>query len=137
MKLDLNTKLSNLRILRADIGRQEALLRGLKNARDNLQDDIIADMKTADTMSMRQSWGSVSVVEQPSLKITDPIKVQWWLKMNNHEPDAYMRLDQTRAKAILEHAVLADGEVVDGTMIEKTHYLQLREKAKNEQPAGD
>lgn len=124
---ELNAKIAKYDQLRFDEANAKARLEVISHEKAELGSEIMDALKAAQLKSYKHSeLGTLSLVQRPKVVVTDPVKVQFWLKMNGWKPDDYLRLDTTKVRPILENAAIADGIIIEGAEIETSEYLSLR-----------
>ena len=124
---ELNAKIKRYDQLRFDLAAAKARVDVISHEKDELGTEIMDALKAAQLKSYKhQELGTLSLVQRPTVKIIDPVKVEFWLKMNGFDIAQYTKLDATRVKPVLEEAAIAQGEVIEGAAIEYSEYLSLR-----------
>jgi hypothetical protein len=124
---ELNAKIARYAQVRLDLANAEATVSVIKAEKEQLTDEIMEALKGASLKSYKHSdLGTLSLVQRPTVKVTDPVKVAFWLKMNGFDLEQYTKLDSLRVRPVLEEAAIAQGEVIEGAEIETNEYLSLR-----------
>lgn len=124
---ELNAKIARYAQVRLDLANAEATASVIKAEKEQLTDEIMEALKGASLKSYKHSdLGTLSLVQRPTVKVTDPAKVAFWLKMNGFDLEQYQKLDSLRVRPVLEEAAIAQGEVIEGAEIETNEYLSLR-----------
>lgn len=124
---ELNAKIAKYDQLRFDEANAKARLEVISHEKAELGSEIMDALKAAQLKSYKHSeLGTLSLVQRPKVVVTDPVKVQFWLKMNGFDLSQYTKLDSMRVRPVLEEAAIAQGEIIEGAEIETSEYLSLR-----------
>ena len=119
----LATKLERVAKLKAKLDK----LAPLKAELDELKTEILADMQSVGSKRTESFSGyfAVRAIRQ-TVSVVDSQAVKVWLEMNEFYVDDYMKLDETRVKALADEKLHATGEIVPGIAVDETEYITLR-----------
>ncbi len=129
---DINLSIITLKKLKLKWARDKEALDLITDQIDAVKTTILETLKEAKMLSLKTETGTVSVTRRQTVKITNDIMVKNWLEANGYELEELTVLDKLRTKPILENAVYTDGLVIDGTSLETSEYLSLREPTRKE-----
>lgn len=127
---DINLSIITLKKLKLKWARDKEALDLITDQMDAVKQTILETLKEAKMLSLKTETGTASITRRQTVKITDETQVKNWLQMNGWELDEYTKLDPLRTKPILENAVFQQGEVIDGTSLETSEYLSLRDNTR-------
>ncbi len=127
---DINLSIITLKKLKLKWARDKEALDLITDQIDAVKQTILETLKEAKMLSLKTETGTASITRRQTVKITDETQVKNWLEANGWELDEYLVLDKLRTKPILENAVYKNGEVIDGTSLETSEYLSLRENTR-------
>jgi len=123
----INLQMIRLKKLRYDYAAQKGIVDVITAEMDELKQSILDELKEAKALSYKTETGTVSINRRQSVRVIDERGVKNWLEAQGFELDEYVKLDPARIKPVLENAVYTQGEVIDGTSLETTEYISLRE----------
>ncbi len=130
MPSSLEEKIARLRQVKFDLAHQQGILDTIKMEKEELSDAILTELKAMPYTDAKllMKARSVSIAQKPIVKVLDPTKVDFWLRMNNYKPDDYMKLDALKIRPILENAAIAEGQIIEGAEVQMTEYLTIRKE---------
>jgi hypothetical protein len=124
---EINLQIIRLKKLKFDFAHQKGILDVTGAELDEVKQAIMDELKEAKALSYKTETGTVSINRRQTVKIIDETAVKNWMEAQGWELDEYTKLDPARTKPILENAVYVQGEVIDGTSLETSEYISLRE----------
>ncbi len=125
---ELSDKIARLRQVKFDLAHQQGILDVIKAEKEQLSEEILAELKAMpyDQAKFLMKSKSMSITQKPIVKVLDPVKVAFWLRMNEYNPDDYMKLDALKVRPLLEEAAIKSGEIIEGAEVQMTEYITLR-----------
>lgn len=125
--MKLETTLELIANLKAEQTKLEGLLKPVKAALDVAKAELMDYMVSTGSERTKAVHGFFAVrAERITQKVVDPKAVEAWLESEGFDMEEYMRLDETRVKAIAESALKNDGLYIPGFATESTEYLTIR-----------
>ncbi len=127
MDSKLQLLLETVSTLKADQASLEASLKPVQAALDVAKTELM-DYMVSTGSKRTEAVNGIFVVraERITQKVADPKTVEAWLESEGFDMEEYMKLDETRVKAIAESALKNEGVYIPGFVTESNEYLTIR-----------